>query len=145
MIREATAEDMPELLRMGKTFYESTPWSSHYPFNEARLEETMGKLLSDDRGSLFVSERGLGELDGMIGSLVYDLWPADGMTGQELFWWSESAVGRQLRERAEVWAKELGAGTFLVVAVKELRHESLEQIYRRAGYAPIEQVYLKVI
>ena len=148
MIRLATADDMDALLEMGRNFVAATVEDS-MGFDAESLKGTMLALIDSDDGALFVAE-GDG-LIGMIGGILYPAYFNKGQkTGQELFWWVEpqSRGGKdavQLMRALMQWAQEAGAGTFSMLSIEPLRIDSVERLYLRNGFKPLERTYMKVL
>jgi GNAT superfamily N-acetyltransferase len=144
MIRKATAEDLPELLRMGKAFHAVTGVAEAIPLDEPTLERTFAQLI--ESGVILVIEEG-GGLVGATGALLHPhYFNASHITGQELFWWIDPdhrGRGSELLNALEAWVKDQGAHSFVMITLEALEPERVGLIYRRRGYRPVEHSYLK--
>lgn len=134
MIRPATLEDLPEVLRLAAEFHAFSPYRD-YPFDADAFAGFAGRLI--EGGVIFLSE------DGMIGGLLNPLYfnPAVVMAA-ELFWFARKE-GRQLREAFEGWARERGAVGVQASSLCDGQADKIRRNYERAGYAPMETAYLK--
>jgi hypothetical protein len=140
VIRDATLDDMEDLLFMGERFFTATQYGSFVKYSEDRTRNTLEHLISDDNGILLVNEK----VNGVVGAMVYPFYLADSITGQELFWWcEEKGQGLELLTEVENRAKELGAETFTMVSLDGLGHERLDKIYTESGYIRSEHSYIK--
>lgn len=135
MIRKATRDDIPEILRLGAEFLAYSPHNVH-PLDPDAFADFAGKLI-DGAGAIFLSE------DGFIGGLVTGAYfnPAV-LFGAELFWWARKE-GRQLREAFEAWAKENGAVELHFTGLLDERSDTITKVFRRAGYQPLELGFVK--
>lgn len=149
MIRPAVLEDMPELLRMARDFYEASGLGRESPYDGPRMAEILRFLIESEDSTVIVSEL-RSELSGMVAVVKSpDMW-AGGIVAQEVFWWIDPRhrgrrVGRKLLKAAEAWAKESGADTMVMVALKATSPNALHSVYSRAGYEPVETHYRKAL
>lgn len=148
MIRAATEEDIPDLLRMGREFYaQSGAWPDLAAFDAASVTATLRHLIVSPDGILLAAEQG-GSVVGMAGALLYPLWlNTVHRTGQELFWFvapqHRRGLGGRLLTALERAAKAAGAQSFTMICEADLRADALGRVYRRAGYRPTERAYMK--
>ena len=139
MIREATIEDIPSLVKMGSRFVTEGPVAGKLAHNVAQLEILGHSMLENPNARIFVSEEGA-ELTGMLGLLLYHH-PISGVLGAgELFWWAEPEKrggGVRLLKRAQRWVREAG-GKWLQMGAPDQR---VGHFYKRLGFSPIETLY----
>lgn len=139
MIREATHDDIPEILRMGKLFVADCGLLVEY--DEDSCADTAERLIDNDESCLFVGDCG------MIGGLVYPhYFNRDEMVAQELFWWVDpekrgGSLGRRLFSRFESWAESVGAKHIYMVALAS--QKPVERLYQRHGYRALESSYVR--
>ncbi len=146
MIRDATEDDIPEILVMGRKFFDLAGWPEIAEWDDASVTATLNHLIGSDDGVLLVVEHD--GIVGMAGALLYPFYfNAKHRTGQELFWWAESgARGREalaLFDALEDRAREQGAMSFAMITVEGLRSETLGRYYRRRGYRAAENTFIK--
>ena len=146
MIRIARHEDMSRLVEMGHEFLAETSLAKFTEIDDATATKMLAGMIEMDTAVVFVAEEET--IVGFIGGLVYPFYfNIAHMTGQELFWWVEPAYrkghGGQLFKALEVWAREMGAKTFTMMALDSNRPDTVVAVYKRAGYTPSERSFIK--
>jgi hypothetical protein len=130
----ATAADVPRIVDLGARFH---AYSCHrgIPFDAEAFRGVAERLV--EGGAVFLSD------DGMCGGLVSPLYfnPAFSVA-VELFWYAPNG-GKGLREEFEAWAEEQGVSAIQFSAMADDHLPAVTRLYRRAGYAPIETLFLK--
>lgn len=146
-VRPAAPEDIPQLVRMGVAFFEESGYSDVTTLDVGAITKLFRDLI-DGQGALLVVESG-GKLVGMTAGIVYPFYfNRDHVTGQELFWWvapehRANGVGSELLKALEAWAKGRGAQSFAMVALPQLDAEKVGALYRKAGYRPSENTFIR--
>lgn len=145
MIREATIDDVPSLVEMGKRFISETNYNRQIATNPTALADLMMRLIHATAGVIFVSEMN-GKAVGMIGAHVYMHPMSWECCGAETFWWVEPEArgkgsGIRLLKKAEQWADEKGAVRMQMVAPTE----KAARVYTALGYVKLEEQYQKDI
>lgn len=134
MIREATPDDLAQVVRLGGEFHAHSPYAA-IPYDPQAFGAFAGRLI--DGGVILLSE------DGMLGGLLNPLFfnPSVVM-GAELFWWARKE-GRQLREAFEAWAEARGAQGVQFSGLADERQATIRKLFERAGYVAGEQSFFK--
>lgn len=134
MIRRAGPQDLSAAVAFAKEFHAESV-HSWIPVDDEALTAWMAGLI--DGGAVFLSERGI------IGGVVMPMYfnPAVKIAA-ELFWWAP-LEGRALREAYEAWAAEQGASIIQFSGQRNDRSETIEKLFRRAGYDPVETGFMK--
>lgn len=133
MIREATLEDVPELVRLGQAFHERMVYNTR-PFDAETFAASLtGYIESDDIG-IWIGDEAMAVA--MVGTH-----PATGhKMASELFLYSEGAgQGLRLLKAMANWAKEKGASDLILTDQMNMR--DLAALYQRIGAHPVERVY----
>lgn len=144
MIRLAALLDMPELLRMGESFFNASGYSDLTTFNKDDTEDLLNELIG--KGWLLTD----GEST-MLGFVVFPVFMNKStIIAQELFWWVDenkrgSKVGVEILKRAEVLAKSYGATSLMMLSIEELKGGSVNKLYERLGYKRREQTYMRIL
>ena len=144
MIRLATTEDIPEMLRMGESFFDASGYSDLTTFDKEDTESLLIKLI-DERWLLTDGKSTL------LGFVVFPMFMNNKtVVAQELFWWVDesargSRVGIEILKKAEELAKEHGATAMMMLSIKELNGDSVNKLYERLGYSKREQTYMRVL
>jgi GNAT superfamily N-acetyltransferase len=137
-MRQATRDDLLELLRMCRSFSEA----AKHPIDRERIVSTHEALMDSEHGLVLIADGGM--LTGIIADSLFNT----GKFAQELFWWVDedkrgSGVGKELLEAFEAWAGFNGADRVIMVALQELTPRKVGKLYRAAGYVPLEHSYTK--
>lgn len=136
MIRQATLEDMPQVLDLAHRFHAASTWA-RLPFDDGAFTATATAMIEQPEGVIFLSE------DGFCGGLINGLYfSPQTRVAVELFWWAPSE-GRALREAFEAWAWAGNVAAVQFSAMADDRRQAVERLYRVAGYAPAETAYIK--
>lgn len=133
MIREATLEDMPEMVRLGKAFHERMVYNTR-PFDAASFEEALTGYVESPHVGIWIGDKAMAVA--MVGTH-----PATGhLMASELLLYSEGArQGLALLKEMKNWAKAKGASDLILTDQMNMR--DLAALYERAGAFPVERVY----
>lgn len=134
MIRRATLADLETAVRFAKEFHAESV-HAWVPVDDEALTAWMAGLIKG--GAVFLSDHGI--IGGVIIPLYFN--PAFKVAA-ELFWWAPQE-GRALREAYEAWAKDQGAAISQFSGQRNERAETVEKLFRRAGYVPVETGFMK--
>lgn len=134
MIRRATLDDLETAVQFAKEFHAESVHSWISVDHEA-LSQWMAGLI--EGGAVFLSDHGI--IGGVIVPMYFN--PAVKVAA-ELFWWAPQE-GRALREAYEAWAKEHGASISQFSGQRNERSDTVEKLFRRAGYEPVETGFMK--
>lgn len=146
MIREATLDDVPALVEIGREFYDLTKIGD-IEFCEDSVGTMIQTLITGELSTVFVNE----ELTATIGGMLYPFWVNTAyLAGNELFWWvSEQgrggSAGRELWTTLEKWAKTEGCTLFQMMCLEGFEPSRISKMYQRRGYVPLEHVFTKVL
>ena len=140
MIREATEEDLPVLVRMGREFHAATIEDS--AFIAADFEASMIGYLAQGEWAVLIDNKQRGFL---VGVIFADYWNSSVCRAHELMWWvspksRSGMVGPSLMKAFTSWARKCGAQTLSIAQRTNMK--SNEKTYRRMGLAPCETVYV---
>lgn len=135
-VREATSDDIPQLLKWGQEFHQYSTWKN-LPLNKAAVVETLIRMIEDADKIILRHERG------MIGAVVAPIWiNPQKIMAQEVFWWAEKG-GSFLLRALEAWASRKGANSLSMISLPDKKQERMTLLYKRAGYRPSEAHFLK--
>ena len=145
MIRLATPDDGPALMRMGEAFFQESGYAEQFPFDRPSFAHTYTTL--GMAGLLLVVEQ-----DGaVVGMAAADVAPSicnhSVLFARECFWYVEpryrKGIGKKLLPALEVLVKDRGASAFDVVAESGKRSDALARVYRAGGFSPSENSFRK--
>lgn len=145
MIREATLDDVPQLVEMSRQFRAQSLYRTTFVDNPEQLAATITGLITGPSSVMLVLTAE-DRLIGMIGLLLHPHLFDAVMTAGELVWWVEpeargSGAGVELLRAAEAWAVEKGAARIQMVAPSV----RVGEFYEREGYTFIEMNYQKTL
>ena len=137
-MRQATREDLLELLRMAREFAKA----AGEDMERERVVSTMENLMDSEDGIVLYDE------GAMLAAMIFESPFSGKRVCQELFWWvdedrRQSGVGAELLEGLESWAGFNGAERLIMVALQQLTPRKLGKIYRARGFKPLEHSYVK--
>lgn len=139
MIRDATPEDIPELVRMGRRFYEALGYDRLIAFNDRDFAASLFGWMQEH--VVLITD------GGMAVAVTFRSYVNHGaLIAAELFFWvdpEKRGGGMALLDALEARCRALGAKTMSAVVCEGMKPESLSAAYRRRGYAPKEQTYVK--
>lgn len=143
-VRDATEDDIPALLEMGRRFIDLA-WSRvGVPYDEQTCHELLVGLMAMPNGILLTDDGNTA----MLGAIVHP-WHFNKhvLTGTELFWWANegSRSGMALKRECERRAVEMGALTFNMACQDHIARAPLERLYRMSGYSPSEHIFIKAL
>ncbi len=135
MIRDATADDIPAMLAMGKRFADEAGVTEQVGWDDNYVSGLLRALIADHIA--IVGDAG------MIGGLVFAHPFSGRIVFQELFWRNEGPAlqGVRMLDEAERQARERGCERSLMIEIDTF--PGAERIYRRRGYEPAERNFIK--
>lgn len=147
-IRPAEPNDLPELIEMGREFFEQSGNGRFTTFEDASFATTVTSFLSSSATtSLLVAESAY-QLVGMAACVVFPFYfNLQTRVGQEIFWFVKpdfrTGVGFALLGELEADARRKGADVFMSAAIAGLRDGAIGRVYERRGYRPAENTYIR--
>ena len=142
MIREIKISELSELSVMGDYF---KTLSAHIDYSSDIFITHWTALIKNNIGVIFIYKKD-GKIAGMVGGVKHPDINDGSSVAMEMFWAVlPSAKGRgiALLNRFELWAKDEGCKKIIMVRLIESMPEYVGDIYRRKGYAPIEEHFIK--
>lgn len=135
MVREATFDDIPAIMALGREFADEAGVTARVGWDDASVWDLLAGMIESPDGILLVSD------NGMIGGVVYPH-PFSGMrVFVEMFWRAKDGQGTALLAAAEAAAKARGAERMFMIAMDDM--ERTRRLYARIGYAPVEVQFMK--
>lgn len=147
-IRIAEAKDLPDIVDMGREFFEQSGNGAFTTFDESSFIATVIGLMSGvANGTLLVAESA-GSVIGMAAHVVFPFYAnAQTKIGQEIFWYCKpdfrNGIGSDLLDELEADARRKGADVFMSAAIAGLRDGAVARVYQRRGYKPLENSYIR--
>jgi GNAT superfamily N-acetyltransferase len=144
VIRPAVAGDIPTIARLGKEFHAEAAWSDIVEYNEDDCAAALTNLLH--AGIMLVAEED-GGIIGIAGGVVTPIYFNHAhVTGEELFLWvkpERRGQGARLLKALEDAARGKGCQSWGMKSLATVNPERMDTYYRRNGYRPSEQSYIK--
>jgi GNAT superfamily N-acetyltransferase len=144
VIREATTEDIPRVVELGKLSLIDGPYRETIKFNHEQATR-FATLIIQAVGKVLVWEEG-GETVGLLAFLLMPHYLSGEQTAQEVMWYvlpehRSGGTAIRLLWAAEELAKKLGAKRMLFTAP----NMNVAHIYERFGYKQIEIGFQKAL
>lgn len=141
MIREATEQDLPEIVRLGSQSLVDGPYAGIIKDVPAQSRKCAEAVLAG--GKILLAEEE-GAVVGLLGFIFARHHFSDQPYAAELMWFVEKdhrkgGAALQLLWAGEKMAREMGAESFLFTAP----NEDVAALYRRFGYHKLEVTYSK--
>ena len=149
MIRLATIEDMPEMIRIGRNFSGFVPHGDGIIPDDEQLERSLTTLFNLG-GVVFLAEKG-GEVIGGLVAILSPVWyNMDRFYATELGWWVEKehrtgTTALRLVKVFEKWAKDSGAEYATMCNMIHANEKQIGVVYEKKGYIMVEQTFMKKI
>ena len=148
MIRPATANDIPDMIRMAAQFFDVSGLGRWFRFKPQDFAQTAAFFIENSKTEVLVGEGPTG-VTGMAGAMSYPCWFDNAhLTAQEWLWWVDPScrggpAGAALRNGLEDWARGRGCSTMEMGALEASRPEIMTRLYKRKGYEPKERIFCK--
>ena len=142
-IREATQDDVFDILILAKEFSKEAPKS--HKWNKAKTEQFLLSTLHNTNMVIFVIDVD-GEIEGALVGLLSELYMSHTVQATELAWFvSKEYRGKlsslKLVAHFEQWSVDNGATQVGMGDIEGI--SSLKNLYNRLGYTKAESVYIK--
>lgn len=138
MIREATIDDIPEIVEMLARLQRASGALGKFDKKSARA--AVIQQIEDKDRVLFRSEKGL-----IAGGTMIPWDSPDWLIVFEMWWWAEDGQWVPLARRLEQWARQQGAGEIRMASTLGPKSGRFAKVFLRAGYEPREICYRKEI
>lgn len=139
-IREATHDDLADLVTMGRRFRAESGYATVVADNPEQMRATAEMLIDTEHGVIYVAEDYGGALVGMIGFLLVTSHLSAEKIAGELFWWAEQpGVGLRLFNRAKQWA--LAQGATKLQMIQPCDRPRVAKLYKHLGLAAMETTW----
>ena len=149
-IRHATENDLPDLMDMGKSFFDASGFDRLTEYDDEGLFICMQSLMASGNAALLVADE-KGKVVGMAAATCMPLYfSPKNKLAHEVFWWVREearnlGAGKLLLAALEAWAKAQGASVVGMSVLSESEQGKVVSMYARAGYLRMETAYLKRI
>lgn len=145
MIRKATADDRPAILRMCSSFIAAANLSAFGEMSAGGIDAMISACMKD--GAVLVADVD-GAPVGVIVVAVVPVWFTGALYAHEMCWWvDESArgtgIGADLHAAAAEWARNAGVRGLMMDAIHGGTSEIAESVYRSNGYRHIQTTWAR--
>lgn len=134
-MRQATPEDIPRLVEMGRKFHAASNQKCGYSGED--IAAMLGNMIASPSACILTTDGGV--IGGAISPAYCD---RSWKIAIELFWWAEDKTGLKLLAGFEEWAWAQGANEIRMTTLTNL--PTAERILDRRGYVASEISYQKV-
>jgi len=150
VVRLATADDLPEYLKLGIDFHAASPMRGVAEFDPAGYGEFYKNAIANPDMAVWLAECE-GDVVGISGAMVYPLYFSPNYrVAQELWWFLKpsargTGAGLAMFQEIERWAGEKDARALFMIALEDENSAQMEAVYRRSGYRPMERTFIKEV
>lgn len=147
--RLANRNDIPDIIPLGKAFYDLAGWPKYADWDELSVMSTLVRIVNDKIPGILIVGEVNKSIVGMICCLLFPFYcNLNVIFGQELFWYVQSEfrssnIAQEMKNLLELEAKSRGAHNFIMGSVSGLRDETLARFYKMQGYEPCENTFIK--
>jgi GNAT superfamily N-acetyltransferase len=147
IIVDATVDDMPSMLKMGREFYETTYYAGIAPFDEDTVANLLNIILETGVLKLAMID---GEYCGMIGLVMFPFaFNAKVNSAHEVFWYISPdarslGIAKALMQSAEQECLLKGAVSIQMGTLATSPPQAA-RLYESLGYKLEETSYVKVV
>jgi GNAT superfamily N-acetyltransferase len=145
--RLATEADLPEIVRMGRGFWNQTDYS-FIPYDDESIRWWSTRMLECE---LLVAIEVDGKVAGFVGAISCPMlgnmkWKC----AAELFWWIDpeyrnAGAGLMLFRAFKDQAKKVGVHVMAMMCLESVEPEKATALYLREGMKPTERVFMQVL
>ncbi len=149
-VRRATAEDLPEYIRLAIDFHAASPMRGVADFDPVGYDAFLKSATANPDMAVWLAESG-GHVVGISGAMVYPLYFSPNYrVAQELWWFLTptargTGAGLAMFREIERWAAEKDAKAIFMIALEDENSAQMESVYRRSGYTPMERTFIKEV
>ena len=148
MIRTALSQDIPEMARLGRLFFNESGYSILGDYSEKSVKESLTTFLESGQCVLIVAEED-DEIVGIAGALIFPLYLNQNIKmSQELFWWvhpeKRGTIGKEMLTYMEKQLEGNGVNALIMICLENLNPSLTGKLYERRGYKLIEHNYMRV-
>lgn len=147
-VRQATADDLDALLRLGLKFVDCSPFAHMVDSQEVRYAVSRMIDASPDAATVLVAETAPGRIVGTLIAVLTTMWFSSTPIACELAWWVEpearsSSAAWRLMAQYEQWATDHKAAFMTMSDMTGGGTSDMEAAYLKRGFVLLERSYRK--
>lgn len=150
MIRKATMEDMPHIMRMLFELYKAMRMRRVMMFEEAstHMSERVEMMIGHEKCLCLLAEDD-SDVHGLLFAIIVpSFWYPDTSEAHEIAFWVDpnkrgAGIGRSMLDIAESWSKEAGAIVFEASSNINSSPKTTQRALRSAGFRLESRSYVK--
>lgn len=145
-LRLASLDDIPYLLDLAKTQYETSGWDM-IPVDYTKARQMFEKfVIEGQKEAMVLISHDKGKAVGVMAAYAFTPLFSNSKVAVEVLWYLEPEYrgrrGVDMKQAFEYWAKLIGA-EFVQYGVLSTSPDGLEKLYQRDGMHKSETVYIK--
>ncbi|MGI9158923.1 MAG: GNAT family N-acetyltransferase [Saprospiraceae bacterium] len=150
IVRRATAHDFPQYLALAKEFHAASPVRHIIDLDADGYAAFYAETLTNDNIGVWLAEKDSAVI-GIAGALAYPMYfSPTNLVVQELWWWLTpaargSGAGKAMFDAISTWAEQKKAKALFMIALEDDNAKRMENVYRRAGFKPMERTFIKEV
>lgn len=144
MVRQATAADIPRLLRMLRNFHDAANYQHN--FDAPRTSIFLHGVIASGNDAVFVAGQPINGF--LIASRIESPFAPLTSAVERVIWVEPTARGRvwsNLIDAFEAWAHQHGCDNTMLYSQAAMRGSAVGRLFRRRGYQPLETAYSKTL
>ena len=140
-IREATDDDIEEIIELLKEGHLKSPSYGEQGYVEVRAAAFLDRVLSNPKAVILVDEN----LDGVLAAEIIPNWKGLGwMAATHVLYSRKGKAGLKLIQAYRKWANEWPQVTRVTISTSYGDDERTDELFNRLGFKPIGRTYLEV-
>ena len=149
-LKIATWDYLPDILEMCQKFHENTPFNGIEEYNESRVTDIIISIIEDPANKIAIllvdDGKAVGMVLGVTSTSIFNY----GKVATELAWWVDPEYrgkkSLELMKAYEYWATNVAKCSVVQMSLLENdTTESVDRLYKRKGYSPVERAYIKKV
>lgn len=147
MLSLATEADTPEVLFLIKEFFKQSPYGN-LSFSDETVLASLSRILQDRRFGIVILWKEDEKIVGLLIAVANPTLMVSGWTASELCFYilpeyRKGVAASELYKAYEYWAEQVGCSFITMVSLANEEQRKLDIWYRRKGFKPVEQTYMK--
>ena len=151
-IRLADLEDVPQILKLGREFFECSGFQKFYSRDDETIVELLEGLITQEPHFVLVADKNVVGSRQVVGFVGIGIFPhplnKSILVSDEFFMWVDpqyrsNRVGSDLFRFANKEIERRGVNVAIFTALRALSHDRVCHLYERAGYEPVGTTFIR--
>ena len=139
MIRDATREDLPEIVELGQQFFDESPFYCDLGYSREKIAGLVLRLIESEDGFARVVEDANGALTGIMIGIAQEHWASPAVVASELGLFVQpsrrgSVLAARLVGEFIAWGRERGCVKCLAGSSTGINTDICARLYEHQGF-----------